>query len=252
MLFLSKHKYLSIMGNTTLNRLYTVVILLLAAMFLNSCDESKPTDAHKFNKDLGKFNRTIHKVDKTMDLMDSMQMEIDKVEKELAEGKITPEYAHKRLNVINTTHGRQIAKNSNYHPAYGLPQWAKDLGLTEPQGMVLDKDFSQVTSEDNPVEGYNSVTLVYKGRYEKAMKQAEIIARKAHIPMTKEYKNARELEKKYGDVILKGAIYMNFELGAQDNPRYNIAITVDENGTLTISATDAQKMDELISSQTGK
>ncbi len=229
---------------------YRIVMLLIITGIFVACDESKPTDAHKFNKDLGKFNRTINKVDKTMDLMDSMQMEIDKLEKELAEGKVSSEYARQRLDEINTYYGRKIARNSNYHPALGLPQWAKDLGLTEPEGMVLDKDFSQVTSEDNPVEGYNSVTLVYKGRYDKAMKQAEIIARKAHIPMTKEYKNARELEKKFGEVILKGAIYMNFELGAKDNPRYNIAITVDDKGTLTISATDSKKLEELVSTQT--
>ena len=211
-----------------------------------SCDDTKPSDAHKFNKDLGKFNRTIHKVDKTMDLMDSMQSEINRVEQQLSQGKISNDEAHAQLTQINNKFGRKIAKNSNYHPASGLPQWGKDLGLTEPQGLVLDKDFSQVTSETNAVEGYNSFTLVYKGRYKQAMKQAAIIARKAHIPMTKEYKNAREMEKKYGDVILKGAIYMNFELGSDNNPRYNIAITVDKDGTLTLSATDSQKMDEII------
>lgn len=211
-----------------------------------SCDDTKPSDAHKFNKDLGKFNRTIHKVDRTMDLMDSMQQEIDHVEVELKQGKINNAEAHKALNRINENYGRKIARNSNYHPASGLPQWAKNLGLTEPQGLVLDKDFSQVTSEDNPVEGYNSFTLVYKGRYNQAIKQAAIIARKAHIPMTKEYKNALEMKKKYGEDILKGAIYMNFELGSKSNPRYNIAITVDENGTLTLSATDSEKMDALI------
>jgi hypothetical protein len=224
-----------------------VVHGLFLFVLLTACDEQKPSDAHKFNKDLGTFNRTINRVDKTMDLMDSMQMAIDDLQRDLASGKISQAEAHERLNEINKKYGRKIAKNSNYHPATGLPQWAKDLGLTEPQGMVLDKDFSQITSEDNEIEGYNSVTLVYKGRYEQAMKQADIIARKAHIPMTKESKNAREMEKKYGEVIMKGAIYMNFELGGENNPRYNIAITVDENGTLTISATDTQKLEELMS-----
>ncbi len=226
----------------------TSIFIFLSLFFslLQSCDDTKPSDAHKFNKDLGKFNRTIHKVDKTMDLMDTMQTEIDNVEKDLALGKINEAEAHRRLNEINNTYGRQIAKNSNYHPATGLPQWAKDLGLSEPKGMVLDKDFSQITSENNAVEGYNSVTLVYKGRYKNAMQQAAIIAKKAHIPMTKESKNAQEMEKKYGEVIMKGVIYMNFELGGKNNPRYNIAITVDENGTLTMSATDTQKMEEIM------
>ncbi len=219
---------------------------LIFLLVLTACDDQKPSEAHKFNKDLGTFNRTISKVDRTMDLIDSMQAAMDSLQKDLASGKITQAQAHERLNEINKKYGRKIARNSNYHPAVKLPQWAKDLGLTEPEGMVLDKDFSQVTSEDNEIEGYNSVTLVYKGRYKQAMKQAEIIARKAHIPMTKESKNAREMEKKYGEVIMKGAIYMNFELGGENNPRYNIAITVDENGTLTISATDTEKLEELL------
>ena len=37
---------------------------------------------------------------------------------------------------------------------------------------------------------------------------------------------------------------MNFELGAKDNPKYNIAITVDDKGVLTISATDGEKMEQ--------
>ena len=243
---MGKHKDLFKMKNIFHVGRVIVVHGLFLFVLLTACDEQKPSDAHKFNKDLGTFNRTINRVDKTMDLMDSMQMEIENVEKELSLGKIDAEQAHQRLNEINKKYGRQIAKNSNYHPATALPQWAKDLGLTEPQGMVLDKDFSQITSEDNDIEGYNSVTLVYKGRYKQAIKQAAIIAAKAHIPMTKESKNAMEIEKKYGEVIMKGVIYMNFELGGKNNPRYNIAITVDENGTLTISATDTQKLEELL------
>ncbi len=223
-----------------------ITIILLSIFILVSCDDSKPTDTKKFNSKLGKFNRTIRNVDKTMDLMDTMQQEIDKVENNLALGKIDEKEARRKLEFINNTYGRKIAKSSNYHPANGLPQWAKNLGLTEPQGLVLDKDFSQITSENNSVEGYNSITLVYNGKYKKAMEQAALIAKKAHIPLTKEYRNARELEKKYGDMILKGAIYMNFELGKKDNPRYNIAITIDEDGTLTISAIDTQKLSEFM------
>jgi len=32
---------------------------------------------------------------------------------------------------------------------------------------------------------------------------------------------------------------MNFDFGSDNNPRYNISITVDDYGTLTINATDS-------------
>ena len=77
-----------------------------------------------------------------------------------------------------------------------------------------------------------------------AMQQAAIIARNANVPLTKEYKSAFEMKKKFGEDIIKGAVYMNFELGDPVQPKYSIAITVGENGTLTVSATDSRGMEE--------
>ncbi len=37
---------------------------------------------------------------------------------------------------------------------------------------------------------------------------------------------------------------MNFEIGSANLPHYSIAITVDEDGILTISATDTDKFNE--------
>ena len=104
--------------------------------------------------------------------------------------------------------------------------------------MVLDKDYSQTTSENNDNEGFNSITLVYHGNYDVAMKQSEIIAKKARIPISKDYEDAMILSQKYDIETIKGASYLNFELGSDDNPRYNISITVKDDGTLTINATD--------------
>gem|GEM_PF-5873058 len=41
-------------------------------------------------------------------------------------------------------------------------------------------------------EGYDSVTLVYDGSYETAMQQAKIIAEKAKVPVSAEFKMAQD------------------------------------------------------------
>lgn len=216
--------------------------LIVITLILMSCDEAETKKSKDFQQNLNSFNSTMTKLDSTFDLMDSMQMEVDKVEEARALGKITDSEAVDKLNQINNTLGRKIAKTSNFHPINGLPAWAKQLGLSEPVGMELDKDYSQTTSENNDNEGFNSVTLVYHGNYDVAMKQSEIIAKKARIPISKDYEDAMILSEKYNIETIKGASYLNFELGSNDNPRYNISITVKDDGTLTINATDTQAL----------
>jgi len=224
----------------------TSLSLLVGFLFvIAACNpKKKQDDSKKFDVKLNKFERSIKKVDKTMRLMNNMDARIAEVKKQRDAGKISDREAQRRIDAINKTLGRKVAQATNKHPATDLPAWAKSLGLTLPQGLQLDKDFSQITAEDNPGEGFNSVTLVYRGPYSKAMQQASIIAGRARIPLTKEYKSAFEMKEKYGDEIIKGAVYMNFDLGAAQNPRYNVAITVDESGTLTLSATDSKRMQE--------
>jgi len=176
--------------------------------------------------------------------MDNMDARILEVKKQRDAGRISDKEAQRRIDAINKTLGREVAKSTKKIPVYDLPGWAKALGLTLPEGLSLDQDFSQITSENNPQEGFNSVTLVYRGKYLNAMQQASIIAGKARIPLSDEYKTAFEMKQKYGDEIIKGAVYMNFKLGATQNPRYTVAVSVDESGTLTISAADSKKMKE--------
>jgi len=208
-----------------------------------SCGSPHSNPKKKFDVRLNKFNRSLQKADKTMDMMDDRVSRKAKVQEAYRQGKITKAEAQRRLAAIDDQYNRKAAANSGLVHKTGLPGWAKALGLTEPKNMILDKALSQVTNEDKREGGFNSLTLVYKGSYKQAMEQAEKVAAAAGIPLTPEYKTAMEMKRKYGDDILKGAVYMNFELGAKNNPKYNIAITVDDKGVLTISATDAVKMD---------
>ncbi len=222
-----------------------IALLFIGIVFtFSSCGSPHSNPKKKFDVRLNKFNRSLRKADKTMDMMDDRASRKAKVQAAYRQGKITEAEAQKRLAAIDDQYNRKVAVNLGNVHGPGLPGWAKALGLTEPKNMVLDRVLSQATTEDRREGGFNSVTLVYKGSYKQAMEQAEKIASIAGIPLTPEYKTAMEMKRKYGDEILKGAVYMNFELGAKNNPKYNIAITVDEKGVLTISATDAEKMEQ--------
>lgn len=221
------------------------IIFILSLFILISCaEESKPAENTKFKDDLQSFNKSMEKVDQTMNVIGEMQDEMDKIDKEMARGTLSEKEAAIKKEKVNEEYSRELAKSANMNPARRLPDWAHKLGLIEPQGLRVDRDISQTTSENNPAEGYNSVLLIYYPNYETAMQQAAIIAEKADIPMSKDYVMAKQMEKEIGEVILRGIAYMNFELGSDDLPQYTIAITVDENGVLAISANDAYKMNE--------
>lgn len=228
--------------------IFSLPILLFITVFaLTSCKEenNKKKEAEKFQDKLHAFNNSINKVDNTIKLMDSLEKELNKVKEKRNAGIISNDEAQKQIDFINKTLGRKVARSTNYHPTSSLPRWAVQLGLSTPAGMVLDSDYSQLTSESNPDEGFNSLLMVYKSNYETAMRQAAIIAAKAHVPMTPEYKTIRKMNAQSGnDDIIKGIAYMNFEPGAPNQPRYAIAITVSQKGVLTISATDTQKMEK--------
>lgn len=221
------------------------IIFILLLFIIVSCDEeSKPVENDKFKDDLQSFNKSMDKLDQTMNVIGEMQDKMDKIDKDMARGSLSEKEAALKKEKVNEEYSRELAKSANMNPARRLPDWAHALGLTEPQGLRVDRDISQTTSENNPTEGYNSVLLIYYADYEKAMQQAAIIAEKADIPMSKDYVMAKQMEKEIGEVILRGIAYMNFELGSDDLPQYTIAITVDENGVLAISANDAYKINE--------
>ncbi len=222
---------------------YTVFFFAGTVISLYSCDSPKSNQKKKFDVRLNKFNRSLRKADKTLDMMDAMAARKALVEADYRAGKITEAEARKRLAAINNQFNRKIAGTTAPVSVNGLPDWAKGLGLTEPKNMVLDKTLSQVTFEDRDGAGFNSLTLVYKGTYRQALAQARRIAALAKVPLTPEYRTAMEMKQKYGEEILKGVVYMNFEPGGKSPSGYNIAITVDASGVLTISAADAAKME---------
>lgn len=211
-------------------------------LFIAGCIPPPQTnETDKFDTELKTFKKSMNNIGQTLDMVDAMQKEVNKVEQKRALGEISDKEAERQLLEIKETYGRTLAKKSNFNPATSLPQWANHLNLTEPAGMRLDPDYSQMTSANNPDEGFNSVLLVYVGDYNLAMKEAARIARIANIPMGKDYMQAVELSKTYNTEPIKGVAYMNFDPFIEDKD-FNISITVDESGMLTISVVDVQQM----------
>lgn len=225
-----------------MRRLFRFILIIAVLGSFYGCKEHKPK-AVNFNTRIKEFKNNINRVNNTITLVDSLQKEEAKIISDRDEGRITDREAKTRLALLDSTLGRKVAKSINLHPAKKLPDWARKLGLMMPVGMKLEPDNSQVTSAENKDEGFNSVVLVFKGNYNTAMQQAATIAKRAHVPLTKEYKTAFEMKKKFGEEIIKGAVYMNFDLGNPVQPKYAIAITVTEDGTLTISATNTKGME---------
>ncbi len=224
-----------IISKNTIQLLLFIPLLIV----LHSCDEPEVKNEKTIRTDINSLNKKLSEIDNTLNLMDSAQQIINSIKNDLRHGLISNEDAAFKLNQVNNSIGREIAKTSNTNPVTKLPKWALQLGLTSAKNMTLDANYSQSTSENNPNEGFNSVVLVYKGTYDEAIKQAEIIAAKANIPMSQDYKDALILSREYNITSIKGASYMNFEFGSTNNPKYNISITVDEFGILIINATDS-------------
>ncbi len=223
---------------------FSLVLVVIVSLIINSCDEPTKKDDKDFQQNLSSFNNTMTNLDDALNLMDSMQQKVDNIKRARDLGEISDDEASSKLEQVNNAIGRKIAKTYNTAPLVGIPTWAAKLGLSQPTNMVFDKDYSQSTSESNKSEGFNSILLVYHGNYNVAIRQAAIIAKKANIPMSKDYKDALALSREYDIETIKGASYINFEFGSKNNPRYSTSITVDENGTLTINVTDTQEFVE--------
>jgi hypothetical protein len=135
--------------------------------------------------------------------------------------------------------------------ADSLPQWAKQLGLTEPENLTLVREMSQQTSAENPGEAFNSVTLTYTGNYDTAMTEASRIAKAANLPLSKDFKALRKHANHAGSGSrTKGIAYMNYDLSTR-NIDFLIYVVVDEKGTLTLSATDMRQMNEQLNKHSG-
>ncbi len=132
-----------------------------------------------------------------------------------------------------------------------LPQWVEDLWIYEPEWMILDQDYSQITSIDNENEGFDSVLMVYRGDYQKSLIEAAKIAQMAKLPISKDFQEAKEIQAKSPDILeqmwnetkdsMEWIIYANYSITDMDKD-YIISVSVEKNWTLIINVSNYSQM----------
>lgn len=183
------------------------------------------------------------------------------IQKMLVNWEITQEQAQEMTQNIGNYSLDDIAwtqKSINVPKITWLPDRAKHLWLTEAEWMVLDQEISKITSVDNKDEWFDSLIFVYQWDYDRAITQAARIANVASIPVSKEFQQAKEIEKNSPDVInqmwddiknsMKWVVYSNHDL-TDTNIEYLISISVDEDWTLTINASNYHQMKEVMTTR---
>jgi hypothetical protein len=178
------------------------------------------------------------------------------VQQRLTNWEITQEQAQEMTQNIGNYSIEQIAgvkKTLTLPKIQWLPDRAKNLWLAEPVWMNLDQDTSKITSVEDDNEWFDSVILVYKWDYNKSIEEASRIAKLASIPVSKEFQQAKEIEKTAPDILnqmwdnvknsIKWIFYSNHDL-TDTNIEYLINISVDEDWTLTINASNDKQMKE--------
>ena len=175
-----------------------------------------------------------------------VQDEARGIEESYRKGEISLAEYKFRMAELQDEADRLNLRNENLSNADYLPEWAREIGLSVPSGMKILPEFSHMTSMDNTSERFNSITLVYEGNYDTAMKQAARIAGDAGIPMSTTWKKNLEMAKKLGNPLPKGVSFMNYDFGMNRDMDYIMLVEVDETGRLTISAADARQMKTII------
>lgn len=184
---------------------------------------------------------------------------IVQVSQEMNDWTLSMEQAQNLVNqlqqrYIDLTHTTQMTIESGFDiiqktfdqksfTLFWLPLWAKKLWMTEPKNMALDKTLSSYNITND--SGYNSTILVYAWDYTVALEQAKIIAQQAHLYVSKNFQQAQSLAK-LGNIdyisgldignLSKWIVYINHEL-LDTNFDILLAVSVDQDGTLTIEAT---------------
>lgn len=189
----------------------------------------------------------------------TLQNTVTQISQQMNSGTINMELAQKLLNQlqqkyvdltdttqkdIETQFGEiQKVFDAQSLASYTLPLWALKLGMIEPKWMELDTTASKQTIIDG--SWYSSTLLVYTWDYTVAMQQAKNIAEQAHLYVSKAFSQGQTLAN-VGDVdyisgldisgLTKWIVYVNHEL-LDTNIDYLLAVSVDQEGTLTIEAT---------------
>jgi len=212
--------------------MYAFMILLLPG-----CD--------LFNKN-NQTDQESYRIDSLKIALDSVETGLLTLEKRYHSGTIKYKPYIRQKMVYEKAYQEISIQLGGLHKAYELPGWAHSLGLIEPSGMLLDSTLSQETSVDREGEGFNSVTLVYISSADTARMWADSIAKMANLIEVNDYlvrsRKASSIKAKEAN----GVKYLNYDLKPGDK-EYLVSVEADEEGLLTITATNMQQLNEKLS-----
>lgn len=191
-----------------------------------------------------------------------LQTEITRISDALLSGTITPEAAQELFEQLQSKYTeltetqllsrmdalREIIEQQKDAAVKlgALPTWAKDLWLTLPVRMRLNRAESKQTRVNK--DGYDSFLYVYKWPYDYAMSEAMRIASGAKLFVSPEFAAAQQLSnegKSFTGLdtsdLTKWVVYSNHNL-TDTKIDYLISVSVEADGTLTIDATNYTQM----------
>lgn len=163
------------------------------------------------------------------------------LEDEFVEGNISKHEFDSLSGLLRLQMERSAALKDDSHNPDKMPEWVTKLGITEPNGMKFDQVFSNSTSVDDPREGFNSVSLVYTGPYEKAMEEAARIASNAKLTIGGLFKAQGSPNSPLVTGNNSGIRYVNYSLN-NTNQDFLVSVQVEPSGLLTIMVTDNKQL----------
>ena len=175
----------------------------------------------------------------------NFEKRLQSLEDDLETGNITKHEFDSLSDLLRIKIKRIEALDEESFRPEKIPDWVSKLGITEPNGMKYDKVFSNYTSVDDPNEGFNSVSLVYTGSYEKAVEEATEIAANAKLSIGGIFKAKGSPGK--NEVISNNLplSYVNYSLD-KANQEFLISVQVEPSGLLTIVVTDNEQLNNCL------
>jgi len=167
------------------------------------------------------------------------------LEDELESGKIAKREYDSLANILRVQIRGSEAVENEPHIIDKMPEWVTELGIPEPEGLRFDRDFSSFTSINNPSEGFNSVSLVYTGTYDNAVREAAKIAASAKLSLAGNFVAKGSPSKKTTFLNKNVVRYLNYSL---DNTKqeFLISVQVDLSGRLTLAVTNNKQLNECL------
>jgi hypothetical protein len=166
-------------------------------------------------------------------------------EDKLLAGKITLQEYDSLSGILRSQVKQSEALKEEPQTLDHMPEWVVKLGIGEPEGMNLDKDFSTFTSVDDPTEGFNSVSFVYTGTYEQALAEAAKIAQLKKLSANGNFIAVGSPLKQKSVKSAKVVSYTNYSLG-NSSQDFLISLQVEPSGKLIIGVTDNKQLNKCL------